>query len=64
MNWLTQFSRGLARSLAPAGIGPGRLMLVVGPSGAREGVPLIARARLICRDDQVVFPRRVITRAA
>ena len=44
-------------------IGPGRFVLIVGPSGAGKDT-LIAGARAACADAaNVAFPRRVVTRA-
>jgi ribose 1,5-bisphosphokinase len=47
-------------------IGPGALVVVVGPSGAGKDT-LIARARALCAresqiDPGIVFPRRIVTR--
>ena len=57
----------MSPSTAPARselIGPGRLVLVVGPSGAGKDT-VIAGAKAACAADSTfVFPRRVVTRPA
>jgi ribose 1,5-bisphosphokinase len=48
----------------PAAIGPGRLVLVVGPSGAGKDT-LLALAQAACAEARdIVFPCRVVTREA
>jgi ribose 1,5-bisphosphokinase len=52
------------RSGQATGIGPGRLVLVIGPSGAGKDT-LLALAQAGCADQpDIVFPRRVVTREA
>jgi ribose 1,5-bisphosphokinase len=46
----------------PARIGPGRLALIVGPSGAGKDTLLNLACAVCAGDSGVVFPRRVVTR--
>lgn len=43
-------------------IGPGRLVLVVGPSGAGKDTLIAAIREGLAGDDRYVFPQRVVTR--
>ncbi len=62
MSWLPDARRFV--NGRPNRIGPGRLVLVVGPSGAGKDT-LIAGARAACaQDPSAVFPRRIVTRDA
>ena len=47
----------------PGAIGPGRLVLVVGPSGAGKDT-LLGLARAACQGSGIVFVRRAVTREA
>lgn len=57
-------SETLAMAEQKDAIGPGRLILVVGPSGAGKDT-LLGLARAACAEDKdIVFPRRIVTREA
>jgi len=45
-------------------IGPGALVLVVGPSGAGKDTLILAAQQLLATNSVVMFPRRTVTRQA
>jgi ribose 1,5-bisphosphokinase len=45
-------------------IGPGPLVVVVGPSGAGKDTLIVRACARLAGDSTVVFPRRIVTRAA
>jgi ribose 1,5-bisphosphokinase len=54
----------VAASASSEPIGPGRVVLVVGPSGAGKDALLGEAARRLGGDPRFLFPRRVVTREA
>ena len=62
MSWLVDLRRYARNS--PNLVGPGRLILVVGPSGAGKDTLIDGARRACASDSTVVIARRVITRPA
>lgn len=55
----------LAPGASPATVDlPGRVILVVGPSGSGMEAPIAAARALLAGDGRWVFPRRIVTRPA
>lgn len=53
-----------AQGSGPAELGPGRIVLVVGPSGAGKDTLLAYAADTLGDRSSIVFPRRLVTRAS